>query len=261
MNTKIKSNTTENPLSNSLHFVMQSKGGAGKTHTAVLMAQYLLNKEHPIICMDTDPKNQSFKAHNALKAGYVAISENKTILQQKFDDAFERIYSAKGCFLVDTGSATFDPLLKYFKSNEILKAFNDSGKNIYIHCVINGGGGYQETLNSLNEVIQILDEKTKVVVWKNPKEGAVIDPTNKMKPEDSQIIKNAVAKNQICGIVDIFNWAGNGDDDYVASVLKMTSKRLIISEVNESTEFNFIEKKRLNTVVDKVFKELDAVQW
>ncbi|MGX9935346.1 nucleotide-binding protein [Advenella kashmirensis] len=43
-----------------VHFVMQGKGGAGKTFTASILAQYLAQKTgKPIHCFDTDPINKS----------------------------------------------------------------------------------------------------------------------------------------------------------------------------------------------------------
>jgi hypothetical protein len=41
----------------------------------------------------------------------------------------------------------------------------------------------------------------------------------------------------------------------------MTKARLTLKEVTESTDFNMLERSRLNTIVRDVFNKLDKVEW
>lgn len=46
---------------NTAHFIMQSKGGAGKSVVSSLLAQYLLEKNPNLMLIDTDPSNKNPK--------------------------------------------------------------------------------------------------------------------------------------------------------------------------------------------------------
>ena len=51
-----------------VHFVVQSKGGVGKSFVAMLLAQYLQDRsDDKLYCFDTDPDNQTFAGYQALK--------------------------------------------------------------------------------------------------------------------------------------------------------------------------------------------------
>lgn len=42
-----------------IHFVLQGKGGAGKSFIASILAQYMKELDHDNLVLDTDPLNQS----------------------------------------------------------------------------------------------------------------------------------------------------------------------------------------------------------
>jgi len=45
-----------------LHFVLQGKGGVGKTFVSLLLAQAIAGRGKPVICVDTDPVNASLSS-------------------------------------------------------------------------------------------------------------------------------------------------------------------------------------------------------
>ena len=49
-----------------LHFVLQGKGGVGKTVVALLLSQYVEEKGEPVICVDTDPVNASLSSLSSM---------------------------------------------------------------------------------------------------------------------------------------------------------------------------------------------------
>ncbi len=50
-----------------VHAVMQGKGSVGKTYIASLIAQYLIEQGEPVVCLDTDMVNATFRDLKALK--------------------------------------------------------------------------------------------------------------------------------------------------------------------------------------------------
>lgn len=53
-------------LKKTAHFVMQSKGGAGKSVVSAMLAQYLLEKQKDLILVDTDPSNKTLGSYQGL---------------------------------------------------------------------------------------------------------------------------------------------------------------------------------------------------
>ena len=53
-----------------LHFVLNAKGGIGKSFISSLLCQYLLFKNESILAIDTDPNNTTLYNIKALKANY-----------------------------------------------------------------------------------------------------------------------------------------------------------------------------------------------
>ena len=64
--TRSKGRTTESASlaktdgARKLHFVLQGKGGVGKTMAALLLSQVIADKGEPVICIDTDPGERQF---------------------------------------------------------------------------------------------------------------------------------------------------------------------------------------------------------
>ena len=76
-----------------IHFVLQGKGGVGKSLIASLIAQYYCEQDNTPMCIDTDPINQSFAAYEALNVHQLDILVNNDVDQSKFDQLIELIYT------------------------------------------------------------------------------------------------------------------------------------------------------------------------
>ena len=73
---------TENKKLKNFHFILQGKGGVGKTTVASFIAQYLkdrLQKEY--LAIDTDQVNASFASFKALNVESLNIMENNQMLE------------------------------------------------------------------------------------------------------------------------------------------------------------------------------------
>ena len=51
-----------------IHFVLNGKGGIGKSFISSLLAQYLLSKKQSVVAIDTYPNNTTLYNIKALKA-------------------------------------------------------------------------------------------------------------------------------------------------------------------------------------------------
>ena len=68
-----------------VHFVLQGKGGVGKSLIASLLYQYLHQQGRAVTGVDTDPVNATFAGYKELSVQVLNIMEGDDIDQRRFD--------------------------------------------------------------------------------------------------------------------------------------------------------------------------------
>ncbi|HEY1433631.1 MAG TPA: P-loop NTPase, partial [Stellaceae bacterium] len=106
------------------HFVLQGKGGVGKTFVASLIAQYLTERGEPVACLDTDQVNGSFHDITALGVRPVKIlkEDSEEIDIGEMDAMVERILTEDSHFVVDNGATSFVPMSRYLVQDGVVEA-------------------------------------------------------------------------------------------------------------------------------------------
>lgn len=74
-------------MKNSINFILQGKGGVGKSFATAILAQYFIDENHMdnIVVGDTDPVNTTTVKVKRLNADLIQITENSKVIQSKFD--------------------------------------------------------------------------------------------------------------------------------------------------------------------------------
>ncbi|MDQ1835207.1 nucleotide-binding protein [Massilia scottii] len=242
---------------NHLHFILQGKGGVGKSMAAVLLTQYLQSKGNSVICADTDPVNHTFAKYKSLDVARVEIADNGKILTAKFDPLMETIVNTEADFVIDNGAATFLPLSQYLKENDIYEVMSQAGKKVFVHSVLTGGAGQADTYSGLALLLDNVDQHAKVVIWENEFWGKVNFDGHPITA--SKLYKEAQKAGKIAGVVKIEDRSQS--DTMVGDIKAMTTNSMTLSDVMESDKFNFLAKNRLKKVIGAVFEELDKVSW
>lgn len=242
---------------NSIHFILQGKGGVGKSLTAVLIAQYLMSKGGTVVCADTDPVNATFTQYKALNVAHIEIADGHNVLQRKFDPLMEKMIGNDADFVIDNGASTFLPLTGYLAENDIFQVMAEQGKRIYVHCVLTGGQAKTDTYNGFAELVGKVNKFAKVVVWENEFWGKVEYEGHPIT--STKLYKEADKAGKIAGIVNIVDRSQS--DTFSGDMKQMTENHLTLAEVMASTDFNFLAKNRLQKIVGAVFSELDKITW
>lgn len=244
---------------NSIHFVLQGKGGVGKSLIAVLIAQYLKRMGQKVICADTDPVNATFSQYKSLDVAHVEIVENGNVVQRKFDSLMELMIETEEevDFVIDNGAATFLPMTRYLAENEIYRIMADDGKAVYVHTVLTGGQAKTDTFNGFAELLRNTDEHAKVVVWQNEFWGAIEYDGHPIT--STTLFKEAKKSGKIAGIVKIANRSAS--DTFLGDIKQMLESHMTLDDVNGSTEFSFLSKNRLRKVAYEIFSDLECVNW
>ena len=61
-------------MQNTVHFILQGKGGIGKTLVSTLLAQWIGGKDDtPLRCYDTDQENATFSRYKAMNVKHVPV--------------------------------------------------------------------------------------------------------------------------------------------------------------------------------------------
>jgi hypothetical protein len=235
------------------HLVLQGKGGVGKSFIASILAQYLREKERSVHCFDTDPINATLAQYKELSAEHIKVLNRGAINERAFDGIVEKICTAEGAFVIDTGATTFVPMWSYILENEILRFLEDRGRQVYVHSVVTGGQAMSDTLNGFAEVAKTSTEKN-IVVWVNEYFGEVLSEGGKPF-EDLKVAQQHADK--LVGAITIRERNSN---TFGMDVKQMLEQRLTFESAIKSDTFSLVSKQRLALVRRDLFEQLDRLE-
>lgn len=196
------------------HFILQGKGGVGKTTVATFITQYL--KDHlkqDYLAIDTDQVNASFASFKALNVEPISVmNEDNEITEKGWENLIDKLMKCnKSNIIIDNGASSFVPLTTYmyeYDTIEMLTSeFNNYVGNVFFHIVLAGGEGLSHTLAGLDITCKNFNhEKMQIVVWLN-QFFSKIEKAGK-KIEDYPEYKNNESK--IFAVVRILMYRGGG---------------------------------------------------
>ncbi len=242
-------------MHNTVHFVLQAKGGIGKSFVSTLLAQHVIQETGTVSCFDTDQENTTFAHYAALCVRHIALADQSRLINPKrFDSMMETLLTTPGNFVVDTGANTFSNLLAYMVENEVFPLLGHAGKIAYVHTIVGGGDTLADTANGFYAIAQKVNG-TRLVLWFNEHFGEI--KTAEGKPfTETQAYRQSAAR--LSGIVTLYrrNPATFGED-----IRKLNTKRHTIAQALASPEYTLMEKQRLKTFSQDVFAQLKAIRW
>src|SRR5687767_9544314 len=97
---------------NQVHFILQGKGGVGKSLVAAMLAQYFRARNGSVKPFDTDPVNDTLSQYKGFETKRINIldEDTNTIDARVFDSLMEDLLSTDAVCVVDNGASTFVPL-------------------------------------------------------------------------------------------------------------------------------------------------------
>ncbi|MYN00775.1 hypothetical protein GTP41_01545 [Pseudoduganella sp. DS3] len=242
-------------MQNTVHFVLQGKGGIGKTFVSTILAQWLQGKsETPLRCYDTDQENTTFSRYKSLNVKHVPVmTEARTIDPKRFDALMIDILEQDGNCVIDNGANTFSPLMAYLIENDCFNLLEESGRKVYIHTIVGGGDTLHDT--AMGFVTTAKSTQVPLVLWENEHFGLLQSASGKSFLESQTYADNSA---RVRGRIVL---SARNADTFGADVKKMNTGRLTIDEVKASDKFNVMEKQRIKVVFRDLFEQLDLVNW
>lgn len=237
-----------------VNFVLQGKGGVGKTVAAAMLAQYKLAQGREVICIDTDPVNATFVGYKALDVQRLNIMEGDEINSRNFDSLVDTITNTtpEQDVIIDNGASSFVPLSAYLITNEVPALLAGMGHEIIVHTVVTGGQAFVDTVSGFQQVINQYPEECSFVVWLNPYWGAVENngiPFEKMKAYTDK-------KSRVSGLVHIPQLK---EDTFGKDFADMLKARQTFDEVLADSNLSIMVRHRLKQTRDKIFGQLNLI--
>jgi len=242
-------------MQNTVHFILQGKGGIGKTLVSTILAQWLKSKgDTALRCYDTDQENTTFSRYKSLEVKHIPVmTESRTIDPKRFDTLMIDILEEDGNCVVDNGANTFSPLLAYLIENDCFNLLQESGRKVYIHTIVGGGDTLHDT--AMGFVSTAKSTHVPLVLWENEHFGLLQSASGKAFIESQTYSDNS---SRVRGRVVLVQ---RNADTFGADVKKMNTARLTLDEVKASDKFNVMEKQRVKVVFRDLFEQLDLVNW
>lgn len=237
-------------MNHSIHFVLQGKGGIGKSFCATMLAQYL-DERFPgsVQCLDTDQENTTFSHYKALSVQHVNVmNSDRTINRKRFDSMMETLFATSDNIVVDNGANTFSPLMAYLVENEVIPILQDAGKTPYVHTIVGGGDVLHDTSSGFISVARAL--ACPLIVWLNEHFGS----TASFQESEAFLAHS----QRVRGIVLL---KARNSDTFGDDIKRMNTARVTVKEVMEDPSFTVMEKQRIKMVSRDIFAELDQVEW
>lgn len=240
-------------LENSLHLVMQSKGGAGKSVVSYILSQYLLNRlgRENVHIVDIDPNNKTLSKFKALDVEQINIlkDDGSVIDQSKFDQFIENFFESKGgsTYVVDTGSGEHLELNNYLLTMNMAELLQENGKILYIHVPIVYGDSEADTKASLANITTAYPS-AKIVVWENEYFESVSE-----KP-----IGMLLASGTFANLVGLVNMKKLNKDTFEKDFKTALKDGKTFAEV-QAQNSSFLVKKRLHDIEKDYKLKLDTV--
>lgn len=232
-----------------INFVLQGKGGIGKSLAASLLSQYLIDRNKLVACFDTDPVNTTLAAYDKLKATKVEIMDGDVVNSRFFDTLIENLVKlpADAYAVIDSGASTFFPLASYLSENDIAQFFSETGHELMLHTLIAGGQAETDTIQGLNSLLNAFPG-TPITIWVNPFFGQIIEFT-----DGHELAK----KNEKNGGVIIFlpSYKKETFGHDIETVLK---SRLTFEQAINSEKLNVMARQRLKIVCKDIWSLFDG---
>jgi hypothetical protein len=242
-------------MHNTVHFILQGKGGIGKTLVSTILAQWLaLQDETPLRCFDTDQENATFSRYKALNVKHVPVmTDTRNIDPKRFDALMIDILEEDGNCVVDNGANTFSPLMGYLLENDCFGLLKESGRKVYIHTIVGGGDTLHDTAMGFLSTAKSTD--VPLVLWENEHFGLLQSAAGK------QFTESATYNDHAARVVGRIVLHQRNAETFGADIRKLNTARLTAEEVKSNEKFNVMEKQRIKVVFKDLFEQLDKVNW
>jgi CobQ/CobB/MinD/ParA nucleotide binding domain len=237
-----------------LHFVLQGKGGVGKTLAALMLAQAIDEKGEPVSCIDTDPVNASLSSLSTMNPERVSVFAGKKVDTRALDLFTERLLTEDTHFVIDNGASSFVPVSQYLIENDIAGMMVEEGREPIVHCVVTGGTGMLDTMKGLSSILEDFPSHVRIVVWLNEFFGPIANAQGRVFEELPIYRDNQERISALVRLPQLSEEATSDMQDMIAKKLTFAA-----ALARENTSILRVQKSRLFKVKQQLWPQIEAV--
>ena len=241
-------------MGSTIHFIMQGKGGAGKSLVAGLFHQYLTDEGKTVFGFDTDPVNQTFQAFEGLNVQFIPIMENDVINSRFFDNLIEailKITEEDAHIIIDSGASSFIPMAAYMLEGDIINYLEGQGHRVIIHSVVIGGQGAKETFNGFIDLAENFKD-AHFVVWQNHWFG-------KVEHEGVSLVNSKPYEACVDRVLGIINVKKFREETFGHDFSAILANHETFSEAINDEKYTVMARSRLSQIRRQIFNEIKDV--
>lgn len=237
-----------------LHFVLQGKGGVGKTFVSLLLAQCIQEMGEPLILVDTDPVNASLSSLSNMESEHVSIFAGKKVDTRALDLFTERLADADANVVIDNGASSFVPVSQYLLENDVAGILEEAGRQVVVHTIITGGPGMLDTIKGFATIVESFPPSVQIVVWLNEFFGPIVNANGKPFEELSAFTQH---RDRVLGLVRLAALSEEASSD----LQDMIGKRLSFADAlaPDNAKLLRVQKSRLFKVKQALWPQIEAV--
>ncbi|WP_017879685.1 nucleotide-binding protein [Janthinobacterium sp. CG3] len=233
-----------------IHFILQGKGGVGKSVVAAFLAQFISDKGAPPTNIDTDPVNSTFCGYKSLNVKRLEIMENEEINPRSFDTLVEMIAAANGDVIIDNGASSFVPLSHFLISNQVPALLAEMGHELVVHTVVTGGQALLDTISGFNQLVSQFPAEALFVVWLNPFWG----PIEHEGKGFEQMKAYTTNKARVSAIIQLPSLK---KETYGRDLGEMLQDRLTFDQAIAQESLTIMTRQRLKIIKGQVYTQMD----
>jgi CobQ/CobB/MinD/ParA nucleotide binding domain len=237
-----------------LHFVLQGKGGVGKTVVALLLAQCIEERGEPVICVDTDPVDASLSSLSVMQPERMSILAGNKADTRALDLFIERLLTEDAHFVVDNGASCFVPVSQYLIENDVAAIMDKAGRQPVVHVVVTGGPGLLDTMKGLAAIAQDFSPSVRIVVWLNEYFGPIVNANGKPFEELPAYTDN---RERIFALVRLATLSEEANADLRNMFARCSTFAQALAHNN--TDILRVQKSRLFRVKQAVWSQIEIV--
>ncbi len=235
-----------------VHFILNSKGGVGKSFIAFLLAQYYRQRDAPIVCFDADATTSTFSSFAALNVTRIELMQGPRIDERRFDLILEKVLTDAAHGVIDTGTSSYVSLSNYLIENDVHRQIAVMGKQVVVHAIIVGSGRtLLETLNDLDDLATQLPEEVTLIVWLNEHFGAIGE-------NGKSFTEMEVYRRHLSRIHAVFRLPQRTPATFGADLAQMMKQHLTFAEAIASPDFSIMARQRLTQMRRDIFAQMDG---
>ena len=233
-----------------IHFILQGKGGVGKSVVAAFLAQFIGDKGAAPTNLDTDPVNSTFCGYKSLNVKRLEIMENEEINPRSFDTLVEMIAAANGDVIIDNGASSFVPLSHFLISNQVPALLAEMGHELVVHTVVTGGQALLDTISGFNQLVSQFPAEALFVVWLNPFWG----PIEHEGKGFEQMKAYTTNKARVSAIIQLPSLK---KETYGRDLGEMLQDRLTFDQAIAQESLTIMTRQRLKIIKGQVYAQMD----